>query len=304
MTAKQIRDVPASVHSRLLRVARERGEELQRLLVRYALERFLYRLGRSQHSERFVLKGAMLFQVWEGGLQRTTRDLDLLGIGDNSDASVLGAFREIWRIDALEDGLELDPESLTVEPIREQSDYVGLRIRFRVRLGNAVIPLQVDVGVGDAVVPAAEEIHYPTLLDFPAPQIWAYPKVTVVAEKTQVMIELGLLNSRLKDYFDVSFLARTYPFDGKELREAIEATLGQRGTLVPQGHVDALGPEFAQDADKQTQWNAFLRRSDLPGEALSAVVEEVSNFVGPVLVALAAGDAFDRKWPAGGPWKR
>ena len=304
MTARQIRDVPASVHSRLLRVARERGEELQRLLVRYAFERFLYRLGRSRHSRRFILKGAMLFQAWESDLPRTTRDLDFLGVGDTSEASVLNAVHEIWRIDESKDGLELDPESLVVESVREQTDYVGLRLRFRVRLGNAVIPLQIDVGVGDDVVPAAEEIDYPTLLDFPAPQIWAYPKTTVVAEKAQVMIELGLLNSRLKDYFDVSYLARTYPFDGRELREAIEATLRRRGTVVPQGHIDALESEFAHDADKQTQWDAFLRRAGLPGEELSAVVEEVRAFVRPVLVAMAARDAFDKKWPAGGPWKR
>ena len=239
----------------------------------------------------------MLFQAWESDLPRTTRDLDLLGVGDTSEASVLNAVHEIWRIDESKDGLELDPESLVVESVREQTDYVGLRLRFRVRLGNAVIPLQIDVGVGDDVVPAAEEIDYPTLLDFPAPQIWAYPKTTVVAEKTQVMIELGLLNSRLKDYFDVSYLARTYPFDGRELREAIEATLRRRGTVVPQGHIDALESEFAHDADKQTQWDAFLRRAGLPGEELSAVVEEVRAFVRPVLVAMAARDALTRSGP-------
>lgn len=303
MTAKEIRNVPASVHARLLRVARERGEEFQRLLVQYALERFLYRLGRSQYSQRFVLKGAMLFQVWEGNLPRTTRDLDLLGVGDNTEASIVAAFREIWRLEELEDGLELDSGSVVAEPIRERTNYVGLRVKCRARLGKAEIPLQVDVGFGDAVLPAAEAIDYPTLLDFPAPKVLAYPREAVVAEKTQAMIELGLLNSRLKDYFDVSYLAGTYEFDGTRLQEALEATLRRRDTLVPEDRTEALGPAFATDSDKQAQWEAFQGRADLPREDLNAVVQQVRDFVEPVLQALSKGDAFNKTWPIGGPWQ-
>ncbi|MCH7664515.1 MAG: nucleotidyl transferase AbiEii/AbiGii toxin family protein [Acidobacteria bacterium] len=145
--------------------------------------------------------------------------------------------------------------------------------------------------------------EYPTLLDFPAPKVLAYPREAVVAEKTQAMIELGLLNSRLKDYFDVSYLAQTYEFDGTRLQEALEATLRRRDTPVPEGRIEALEPEFAADADKQAQWYAFQRRADLPREELSAVVQQVRNFVELVLLALATRDAFDKRWPAGGPWK-
>ncbi|MGB5890539.1 MAG: nucleotidyl transferase AbiEii/AbiGii toxin family protein, partial [Thermoanaerobaculia bacterium] len=165
--------------------------------MKFALERFLYRLGASRFAGQYVLKGALLFQVWEGGLPRMTRDLDLLGLGDNSEAAIRAAFGEILEAQVLEDGLRFDPGSLSVEPIAQQTSYVGMRVKCRAFLGKAMIPLQIDVGFGDEVSPRPEAITYPTLLDFPAPRVLAYAKETVVAEKTQAVIELGLLNSRL-----------------------------------------------------------------------------------------------------------
>jgi hypothetical protein len=182
--ARELSNVAASIHARLLGLARERGEELQRLLTHYALERFLYRLGRSGHAERFVLKGAMLFQVWSASVPRATRDLDLLGLGDSSESSILAALTEIWQISEVEDGLVLEQESMAAEVIRDRATYAGLRLRCRVLLGTAVIPLQIDIGFGDAVSPSAELIDYPTLLELPAPRVLAYPKEAVVAEKT------------------------------------------------------------------------------------------------------------------------
>ena len=282
-----------SVHAHLLRIAHERGEELQRLLVLFALERLLYRLGRSDHAKKLVLKGAMLFQVWEGSLPRTTRDLDLLGVGESSAAAALTAFRELWCIDDVEDGLELDPDSLRTETIRDQGADIGLRIKCRVRLGNAVVPLQVDVGSGDAVRPSPRLIEYPTLLDPPAPRILAYPKEAVVAEKAQAMVELGLLNSRLKNYFDLCHLARTQRFDGVMLQDAIQATFKRRETPIPQAPIEGLGPEFAASSTKRAQWAGFQRRAGLPPEELSVVVETVRALVEPVVLALAGGA---RRW--------
>lgn len=301
--AREPRNVAASVHARLLRLAHDRGEELQRLLVLFALERFLFRLGRSGYAKRFVLKGAMLFQVWEGRLPRTTRDLDLLGIGESSEEPILTTIREIWRIEHVKDGLELDDGSLTAEVIREHSVHAGLRIKCRVRLGNAVVPLQIDVGSGDAVHPSAQLIDYPTLLDLPAPRILAYPKEAVVAEKTQAMVELGLLNSRLKDYFDLGHLARTQAFDGTTLQEAMKATFDRRATPIPQERIQALSSEFVEDKTKQAQWIAFRRRASLDPQELSDVVATLRELVEPVLVAIRRQHTFEQQWPPRGPWR-
>ena len=300
---RELRDVAASVHARLLNRARESGDELQRVLVRYALERFLYRLGISDHSERFVLKGAMLFQIWDGSLPRATRDLDLLGLDVNSEASMIRVFEELWRIQDVKDGLELDRSSLAAVSIRDRAVHVGLRVKCRVRLGTAVIPLQIDVGFGDAVYPSAKLIEYPTLLDFPAPRILAYPKEAVVAEKTQAMIEFGLFSTRLKDYFDICHLARTRAFDGSTLQDAMRATFDRRNTTYPKKRVEALGQEFVEDSAKQMQWVAFQRRAGLDPEELRIVVETVRDFVEPVVVATGSGRPFNRQWPPGGPWR-
>lgn len=300
---RERRNVTASVHARLLRLARARGQELQRLLVHYALERFLYRLGQSDHCERFVLKGAMLFHVWERSLPRATRDLDLLSIGRSSEASILATFEQLWRIQEVEDGLELDRDSVTSEIIRNRAVDAGVRVKCRVRLGTAIIPLQIDIGAGDAMHPAAELVDYPTLLDFPAPCILAYPREAVVAEKVQAIVELGLLNSRLKDYFDVCYLARTRAFEGSVLQEAMRATFDRRDTPIPRGPIEALGSDFIEDPIKQSQWTGFQRRAGLDPQELGDVVATVRGFIEPVVLAIGRGRAFEHVWPPGGPWK-
>jgi hypothetical protein len=302
--ARELRNVPASIHARLLRIAHDRGEEYQRLLVLYALERFLYRLGRSEHSERYVLKGAMLFRVWEGALPRATRDLDLLGLGIGSQGSVLETLRQVWRIDEPDDGLELESSSLTVEAIRGQVIHAGWRARCRVRLGAAVIPLQIDVGMGDAVYPPAQLIEYPTLLDLPPPRVLAYPKEAVVAEKLHAMVELGLLNSRLKDYFDLDHLARRQAFDGRTLQQAIRSTFERRGTAIPGDRIEALGRAFVEDSMKQAQWSAFLRRVGLGSLELKEVVVRARALAEPPMLAAARGQHFDADWAQGGPWRQ
>jgi len=271
--------------------------------VKFALERFLYRLGASRFTGQYVLKGALLFQVWEGGLPRMTRDLDLLGLGDNSEAAIRAAFGEILEAQVLEDGLRFDPGSLSVEPIAQQTSYVGMRVKCRAFLGKAMIPLQIDVGFGDEVSPRPEAITYPTLLDFPAPRVLAYAKETVVAEKTQAVIELGLLNSRLKDYFDLCYLARTQSFDGRQFQKAIAATLQKRKTPAPEDQPEGLSAKFAAEPGKRAQWQAFQQRAGLAEEALEDVVKQVDSLVSPVLEAIARNERFAMDWPPGGPWR-
>jgi hypothetical protein len=301
---KKPRNVVASVRQRLLNRSRETGEDFQQLLTRYAIERLLYRVGASEHAGRFVLKGAMLFALWTGQMHRPTRDLDLLGFGDGSAATLLAVFRDLCAADAGDDGLDFLGDRLAVEPIREDQEYGGQRLRLEVRLGNARIDLQIDIGFGDAVTPAAQVATYPTLLEMPAPRLRAYPKETVVAEKLQAMVQLGIANSRMKDFFDLRILSRDFAFAGPILRDAVVATFTRRATAVPRAAPVALTAAFATETAKQKQWAAFVNRSGLGEQSgtLAVVVAELAHFLLPPLAAAAKQEDFPQAWPPGGPW--
>jgi predicted nucleotidyltransferase component of viral defense system len=297
------RNLPASVRERLRKLAAARKEDFQLVLTRYGLERLLYRLSRSPHAELFILKGAMLFQLWTDQPHRPTRDLDLLGRGDNSIAGVVEVFRDVCNQAVEEDGLDFPVESVRGERIKEDQEYEGIRVHCEARLENARIPLQIDVGFGDAVTPPATGVRYPTLLEFPAPALRAYQRETVIAEKFQAMIALGIANSRMKDFYDLWVLARGFAFDGSTLSRAIRATFRRRKTALPTAAPLALTAEFGEDAAKRKQWAAFLRKSKLDGGAgLAEVVVALRDFLMPPVQALAAGEPFERNWPAGGPW--
>lgn len=302
--AEPARNLAQSVHHRLLNKAREQGEDFNLVLIRYALERFLYRLGRSRHKDRFILKGAMLFAAWTDQPHRPTRDLDLLGIGDSSDAALRQVFSEIVRTPVEPDGLEFDEGSISISEIREAQDYPGKRIGLRVRLGNARLDLQIDVGFGDAVTPEPAEIDFPTLLDSSSPRIRAYPCETVIAEKFQALVAFGMVISRMKDFYDIWMLSKQFPFDGVSLSSAIATTFEHRGTAIPEGVPTALTDEFAADRTKQTQWTGFLKRSVLSEAppSLSGVVNDLRDFLLEPLHAAARSEPFAKSWKPGGPW--
>ncbi len=303
MSKDRPRNLPASVRERLRKLAAARKEDFQLVLTRYALERWLYRLSRTPHADSFILKGAMLFQLWTGQPHRPTRDLDLLGRGDNSVAAVVAAFREVCNQAVEADGLEFRAESVRGERIKEDQEYEGIRVHCEARLENARIPLQIDVGFGDAVTPPPADVRYPTLLDFPAPALRAYRRETVVAEKFQAMTALGMANSRMKDFYDLWVLARGFAFDGSTLSGAIRATFRRRRTALPTAAPLALTAEFAEDAAKRKQWKAFLRKSKLEASAgLTEVVAVLRDFLMPPVQALAGSELFELSWPPGGPW--
>lgn len=296
-------DIGASVRARLLRLAHERGEDFQLVLNRYANERLLYRLASSVHAPHFILKGAALFAVWTGAPHRATRDVDLLGFGDPSAAHVRSVFADLLLLDVQDDGVRFDPGSLEVGPIREEQEYGGQRVTLTATVSSARVKLQFDVGFGDAVTPPAAVVDFPSLLGFAAPRLRAYPRETVVAEKLEAMVQLGLANSRMKDFYDVVVLARSFDFDGRLLARAIRATFERRKTPFPDALPVALTPTFAADPSKQTQWTAFLRKSGIQGggplpEAVAAIVA----FVAPALAAAGRDQAWAASWPAGGPW--
>ena len=273
-------------------IARERGLNLELILRRYALERLLLRLSLSPHRDRFILKGAMLFTAWLADPLRSTQDLDLLGFGDPVVQSIATTFREICRQHVSEDGLTFDAEGLIVETIRDD-------------LGKTRIPIQVDIGFGDAITPAVDEIEFPPLLHDEGPHLKAYPRETVIAEKLQAIVALGMANSRMKDFYDLLALARLLPFDGRNVAAAIQATFGRRSTPIPHGRPPGLSAAFASDPLKAAQWNAFTGRAPLLLQAgsLPATVEEIAAFVMPAIRAAHASDDFVLKWKPSGPWR-
>jgi len=305
MTKRHPTNLAASVFQRLLNLRREQDQDFELILKRYALERLLYRLGNSDFASRFVLKGAMLFGFWAKRMHRPTKDLDLLGYGDLSAQQIREIFQALCRLEVEPDGLLFDAASIRVAEIREDQEYQGRRVRLTTRLENARIICQIDVGLGDVVTPAAQEIVYPTLLDFPAPRIRAYPPETMIAEKLQALVALGLSNSRMKDLYDLWVIARQFSFDGDVLVRAIQATFEHRKTAIPAVVPSALGDEFPSDRDKAIQWKAFLRKGRLEDGAddLPDVVRLLRSFLAPPLLAAARGGRFHEAWADGGPWK-
>lgn len=280
------RNIAASVRQRLLTLAQQRNWEFHRVLTRYGVERLLCRLAASKHRNRFLLKGATLFTVWEGIPHRATKDLDLLGFGSASVEEMVVLFSEVIRTAVEPDGLIFG--EVTAEPIRAAMEVGGIRLNLKAALASARVLVQVDVGFGDAIVPPPVEVEFPTLLNSTKPRLRAYPPETVIAEKLEAMVKLGLANSRMKDFFDIWHLTRTYSFDGKVLVESIAATFVARGVVVPQGPITALTARFSDDRSKQTQWAAFLMQAAVaeatPG--LPDVVRHLAVFFGPLLAAL------------------
>ena len=305
MNAHTPRNVAASVRQRLLNRTRETGEDFNLILTRYAVERLLFRLSQSKHRSAFILKGAMLFEVWIKRPHRPTRDLDLTGYGGDSAEEVAAAFREIVGVPVQPDGLQFDPGGIAVSDIPEDQEFHGKRVVIPATLGTARINIQADVGFGDVVSPSVQEIAFPTLLDLPAPRIRAYPPEAVIAEKLHAMVALGVRNSRMKDFYDILAMSREFCFEGAPLAAAVAATFERRGTPLPSSTPIALTGEFGSDPDKATQWRAFLRRNQLapPVPGFAEAVREISRFLSPVIRSARAGRAFSAVWKPGAPWQ-
>lgn len=304
MTERPLQNVAASVRQRLMNTARETGRPFQEVLQYFAMERFLYRLSLSPHAERFVLKGALMFTVWGAPASRPTRDIDLLGRMSNSVDALVPVFRDVCQQAVEPDGLVFAVDSLQGQAIKEDADYAGVRVTFRAFLENARVPMQIDIGFGDVVVPEAALTDYPTILELAAPRLLAYPKETVVAEKFEAMVKLGQLNSRLKDFFDLWLLSRQFEFDGRILSMAVTQTFQNWQTAINPQPV-ALTATFANDPIKQTQWKGFLRKSrlDVAPPQLTDVIDAIGGFLLPLASALSTGQTFSSEWHPPGPWK-
>lgn len=283
MAREPLKNIGASVRARLLQRARDERTDFQILLTRYALERLLYRLSLSEHRNRFILKGAMLFVTWVEAPFRPTRDLDLLGYGENTPEAIGDAFRAILALAVDDDGVVFDLHGLEAASIREGIEYGGVRVRTRATIGGARVPIQVDVGFGDAITPGPVEIDYPVLLDAPAPHLRAYPVETVVAEKLHAVVTLGIANSRLKDYYDLWLIAETFELERAPLAKAVRQTFDRRETALPDGELTGLSQAYVESWGGQ--WQAFLTRERMaatPGQ-LAEVVADLARFLLPLI---------------------
>lgn len=276
-------NLAASVRARLLAVAKAQGADFNQVLVRFALERILYRLSQSRYSDHYLLKGALLFTLWYDLPHRATRDADLLGFGVSDLESLLQTFREIAGVH-VDDGIVFDPASVTAEEIRKDAGYTGVRILISGELAKARCKTQIDIGFGDAVTPGPVDATYPVLLaDLPAPRLRIYPIHTVIAEKLHAIAVLGMTNSRMKDYFDLSVLLDRETLDSDLLALAIKATFERRGMAVPAELPAGLTDEFARDRSRQSLWQAFCRKNEIAPEPLPSIVARIGVGLDSVL---------------------
>ncbi len=280
-------NIARSVKDRLLNIARKDGRAFDALLVRFALERLLYRLSVSDHRERFVLKGGMLVTAWIDNDNRVTRDADFLGHGDADPEKLIADFRAIMLIEG-GDGLVFDTDALTATAIHEEMEYGGVRLKTAAYLERTRIPVTIDIGFGDAMADATQQLDYPTLLDLPVPHIRSYPPATVIAEKFQAMVALGVLNSRMKDYYDLWAVPRNVAIAPADLDAAIRATFERRETAIPPIRPPGLSAEMVEDETKQRQWRAYASSLELESVDLSSIVDAVWELVGPSCERLAA----------------
>ena len=281
------KDLSASVRARLLNIAKAQSAEFNQVLVRFALERILYRLSQSEHADQFLLKGALLFTLWYDMPHRTTRDADLLGFGPSDLESIAQTFRDIASV-AVEDGIVFDPASVSVEEIRKDAGYSGARVLITGEIAKARCKTQIDIGFGDAVTPEPILAIYPVLIDdLPAPRLRTYPVYTVISEKLHAIALLGITNSRLKDYLDLWVLLDREVLNAETLAQAIAATFIRRGMPVPVVLPTGLTDEFATDSSRQAMWHAFLKKNEIAIRPLPDVVTKLRSILGPALVQAA-----------------
>jgi len=304
MSPSRTKNYSASVRQRLLNYARSSGQDFLFVLRTFAMERLLFRLSRSPYADNFVLKGALLFKLWTGDFYRQTRDIDVLAFKLQTIDSLKVIFQDICQISFIDDGLTYLSDTVNVNEIREDQRYGGFRVTLTAMLGAAKIHLQVDCGFGDAITPDPVACAFPTLLDLPAPQVRTYPKETVVAEKSEAIVRLGMANSRMKDFYDLWALARDFPFSGQIIASAIQNTFKRRKTPLPPGTPEAFQASFIQNPLKQTQWQAFVQKTRFVKveKNFGKTIDFVRSFLSPPIDYVAKSKSFEMTWPAGGPW--
>lgn len=298
-------NVASSIHQRLLNLRDDMKLDFSLILKRYAAERFLFRLSQSKFKELFILKGALIFEVWMNRLPRATKDIDFLGMMDDSPKKLMNILRHICDMDMPLEGLKFDERSIRIEEIREEQPYKGWRVGMAAALGKSKIDMQIDIGFGDAAFPKPRLVKYPTLLNMPAPRIRVYAPETAVAEKMEAIIRLDFLNSRMKDFYDLYIMSKNLDFNGSILQKAVQATFKRRRTQIPQTAPLAFTEDFYNYSDKLVQWKAFLNRSAIKdiSDNFRDIIHDIKIFLQPLLLAASEGTDFNRLWKKGGQWE-
>jgi hypothetical protein len=301
--AGKSKNIAASVHQRLLNKARESSRPFNEILQHFAIERFIYRLCKSPYADRFVLKGALMFSAWTGLMSRPTMDIDLLGNIDSSVDLIIAIFKEACETEVDKDGIVFHKDTVTATRITEDADYKGIRVLLRGNLSSIRLSLQIDIGFGDVIIPKPGRFKYPVLLDFPPPEMNGYTIESTVAEKFQAMVKLGLLNSRMKDFYDIWFLSRRFDFKGETLIEAIEKTFEKRNTPLT-SEPTIFNSTFMKDHTKQAQWLGFKKKTKLTDAPTSFedVAGGIKMFLQPIVVSMINKQTFRFFWAAPGPW--
>ena len=302
---KEVKNIEASVKAQLQNKAKETNRPFAEILLYYGMERFLYRFSKSKYADKFVLKGALLFAVWQIPERRTTLDIDFLGRFDNQVAAIETVIKDVCNITVAPDGLMFDSSVVQGRKIKEDADYEGVRVKFTGFLERARIPMQIDVGFGDIVHPKIRVVDYPVILDFPKPHLNGYPQESVISEKFEAMIKLGLLNSRMKDFYDIWLMMRQFEFKGANLVEAIKKTFKHRKTDVPQNKPLFADEIYDKKSDRQALWSAFLKKGDIQHapDTLSVTAKGIENFLYEPIMALNENVKFDKTWKSPRGWQ-
>ena len=303
--SRSIKNIEGSVRAKLDNKRKELNIPFLEILRTYAMERFLYRLSKATFASDFVLKGALLFTAWKVNERRTTLDIDLLAHYSNQIAAIEKVVRDVCAVDVTPDGLRFEPATVIGAKIKEDADYEGVRVKLGAFLGKARIPMQIDFGFGDTVYPNPKMITYPVILDLPSPKLKGYAPETVVSEKFEAMVQLGALNSLMKDFYDIWLLMRRFEFQGEVLTEALKRTFAQRKVELPQGSNLLADEIYDEESDRQTLWKAFLTKSGIKHapDKLATVAKEIEKFLVEPLSSLNKGIKFSKEWKAPGPWK-
>ncbi len=295
------KDIAASIRQKLLNKSKQDNRPFNEVLQYFTMERFLYRLSKSKHVGKFILKGALMLRVWESSHHRPTMDIDMLGKTSNQPESIVTQMKEIIETEVEPDGLIFDSSTIKSEKITEDADYEGVRIRFEGKLENAKIHMQIDIGFGDIIYPQPSKSFVPTILTLPSPEILCYSRESVIAEKCEAMIKLGEINSRMKDFYDIWLISRQFNFSGNNLVQALRLTFSQRNTKMPKD-LSFFSTEFANG--KQTQWLAFknkLKQDFIPTHFIE-VIDHNNLFLTPIIESINANQNLSSNWNAPSAW--
>lgn len=285
-----------SVKDRLKKQAMEDGKTMQDKLVTFGLERAVYRISASLYADRFTLKGGIfLYALFDGEYARATIDIDLLAQHISHDTDEMKqVFKEIFAIEC-DDALRFDLDTLEVINITEFKKYHGVHVSIMGYLDRTRVPVSIDIGFGDVIYPERVKIEFPVLLDMEVPEMYAYSIYSVIAEKFEAFVSLGLANGRYKDFYDIFVLADRYDLDGTDLMNAIVETFSYRGTAFDD--IAAFDPEFTEDETRQNRWKSFIKKKKaLVQIDFEETIALVKKLLMPIVKAIQNTSVFDKNW--------